>query len=60
MFAGKHCKNTVKNNVLEGYIWLSWLAAVEHGKVEEHTEHTVNSGIFEGLERQTNWKHGQT
>ena len=51
MFAGKHCKNTVKNNVLEGYIWLSWLAAVEHGKVEEHTEHTVNSGIFEGLER---------
>ena len=44
-------KNTVKNNVLEGfliyiYIYVGvWLPALEHGKIEENT---VNSGIFNG------------
>ena len=28
------------------HICLSWLAAVEHGKIEENT---VNSGIFDGV-----------
>ena len=42
-------KHSVKNNVLEGYL--------EHGKIEENT---VNSGIFEGLGKEANWKHGQT
>ena len=39
VFDGKHWKNIVKNNVLEGflvlYICLSWPAALEHGKIEE-------------------------
>ena len=40
LFDWKHWKNTVKNNVLEGF-----LPALEHGKIEENT---VNSGIFNG------------
>ena len=36
------------------YICLSWLAALEHGQIEENS---VNSGVFKGLGRQGNWKH---
>ena len=50
VFDGKHFKNTVKNNVLEGFLYLclNWPAALEHGKIKENT---INSGIFKGLER---------
>ena len=48
VFDGKHFKNTVKNNVFEGflYICLNWPAALEHGKIEENI---VNSSLFKGL-----------
>ena len=46
---GKHYKNTVKNNVLEDFIvYLSWPAALEHGKIEENA---ATSGMFKGLGR---------
>ena len=39
------------------FVCLSWPAALEHGKKEENT---INSGIFEGLGREGNWKHCNT
>ena len=36
------------------YMFLSWPAALEHGKI---VEFSVNSGVFKGLGRQGNWKH---
>ena len=47
VFDAKYCRDTVKNNVLEGlYGCLSWPTALEHGKIEENY---VNSGIFKSL-----------
>ena len=59
VFDGKHCNNMEKKTMFLKdflYIYLSWPAALAHGKIEKTS---VNSGVFKGLGRQGNWKHCQ-